>query len=775
MLKSKFFVCFLFFPLFAICQNNQQWKGYFSYNRITDLSEDSTTLFAASENAYFKKKLNANDITSINSIDGLKADEITAIYKSENFNITLVGNKSGFLLLIKNDGTILQKRGIIDEVPVSSLIKKINHFLEYNNKIYISCDFGISVFDLTTLEFGETYYMGPAGTTISVVQSTISNGFIYAATPFPSGGGIRRANLSNQFLDDFNQWIDISGFFWDGISAFNNQIFAIRNDNKLIKYDGVSFTQVAQYSQAVKDIRSNNNYLIVTTPDEFFVYNQTLQQIVHIFSNQILGDPVTFTCATVINDIIYIGTNERGVLSSSILNPTNLEEIKPDGPFLNYVFRVKTSPSALWALYGRYNRTYNPYNIEPPFGGPFRYPISKFNAQLGWSLIPFADMFGAKSLSNIAFNPNNENDLSVSSYFSGLLKVLDDVPTILYNQTNTGANGLQLTSNDDGIRVNGPAYDRDGNLWMTNNFSPTALKVRRANGSWQSYDLSLVIGETNVENYAILVVDKNGTKWIPSSRNGLIAYNDQLNNKSIVIKTEANGNLPDNDVRCVAIDTRNQLWIGTAKGLRIIQSVDQFLSEDEIQTSDIIIQEEINGQILNQELFFDQFILDIAVDGANRKWVSLADAGVYLVSPNGQETIFQFNKENSPLPSNNVNDIEVDGVTGEVFFATDKGLVSFKGTATKPSDDLNNVFVYPNPVRPEFTGTVKISGLIDKANIKITDIEGNLVYETTSAGGTIEWDTSAFGKYRVASGVYMIFIAAQDGIETKVKKVMIIR
>ena len=110
-----------------------------------------------------------------------------------------------------------------------------------------------------------------------------------------------------------------------------------------------------------------------------------------------------------------------------------------------------------------------------------------------------------------------------------------------------------------------------------------------------------------------------------------------------------------------------------------------------------------------------------------------------------------------------------------MFFATDKGLVSFKGSATKPSDDLSNVYVYPNPVRPEYTGTVKISGLTDKANVKVTDIAGNLVYETTAQGGTIEWDTTAFGKYKVASGVYMVFVAAQDGIETKVKKVMIVR
>ncbi len=172
---------------------------------------------------------------------------------------------------------------------------------------------------------------------------------------------------------------------------------------------------------------------------------------------------------------------------------------------------------------------------------------------------------------------------------------------------------------------------------------------------------------------------------------------------------------------------------------------------------------------------YEQFITDIAVDGANNKWIGTADSGLFLVSPNGQETKYHFTINNSPLPSNVINDIGINSATGEVFIATAKGLVSFKGTATAPNDDVSHAYVYPNPVRPEYQGTVKIAGLLDKANIKITDIEGNLVYETISEGGTIEWDTTAFGKYKVASGVYMIFISAQDGVETKVKKVMIIR
>jgi hypothetical protein len=127
-----------------------------------------------------------------------------------------------------------------------------------------------------------------------------------------------------------------------------------------------------------------------------------------------------------------------------------------------------------------------------------------------------------------------------------------------------------------------------------------------------------------------------------------------------------------------------------------------------------------------------------------------------IFSSNGQETIYHFTKDNSPLPSNTINDIEINETTGEIYFATDKGMISLKGIATKPADDLQNVYVYPNPVRPEYIRTIKIAQLVEKAVIKITDIEGNLVYETTSTGGTVEWDGTAFGSYKVASGVYMI-------------------
>jgi ligand-binding sensor domain-containing protein len=282
--------------------------------------------------------------------------------------------------------------------------------------------------------------------------------------------------------------------------------------------------------------------------------------------------------------------------------------------------------------------------------------------------------------------------------------------------------------------------------------------------------------ETILDNFANndfckIAIDKSGTKWIASYKNGVVAFNENTNIFKKLSEGIDAGNLPSIDVRAIAVDNRSQVWIGTNKGLRVLSSSGSYNSDDQMKANPIIFIEE--G--VAKELLFEQFITDIAVNGSNQKWISTADSGVFLFSSNGQETIYHFTTDNSPLPSNTVNDVEINATTGEVFFATNKGLVSFLGTSTKPADNLQAVYVYPNPVRPEFNGTVKVAGLISKANIKITDIEGNLVYETTSEGGTIEWDTTAFGKYKVATGVYMIFIAADDATETAVKKVMIIR
>lgn len=751
-----------FFQILSFSQSNLLFQGYFSYNEIKDVSETATQIYVASENALFSKNLVSNDIKTTNTIDGLSGETISNIYHSNSLNKTLVGYESGLLIVINDaDGSMFNAIGILQkEIP--SNIKRINHFMEKDGIAYISCNFGIVQFNINTSEFGDTYFLGTSVSDyIRVIQTTIFNNSIYAVT---QNNGIKKGDLNNPNLNDFSQWAVFNAGFWNGIGTLNNQLVASNTNNSLFKFDGATASTFFSVFETVLDFRIFNNNLIVTSGTKVIVFNNLLIPNFQISNSNITGVNPKFTCATYIDDTIYIGTLENGLYTTNASNTTIFENITPDGPLRNALFGINATSGNLWAVYGGYSSGYNPYAYNA-FNAPNQYGISKY-VNNKWLNIPYSQVLGAKALSKININPNNKNQVFISSYFSGLLKLENDVPTILYNTTNSGIEN----SFPNDIRLNGTAFDKTGNLWVTTSNIKNGLKFLKPNNTWQSVSLESIIG--NYQNNSIdnLVIDKNGTKWFSTNQEGVIGYNETGSIfKKMTLGTDL-GNLPIKNTRVVTIDNKNQLWIGTTKGLRVI-SVDSFNTTEQLNSLPIIILEE--G--LAQELFYEQFITDIVVDGANRKWVGTADSGVFLVSPNGQETLYHFTKDDSPLPSNTIMDIDINPENGEVFFATNKGMISFKGTSTKASDNLENVFIYPNPVRPEFLGTVKISGLLDKANIKISDIEGNLVFETTSEGGTIEWDTSAFGKYKVASGVYMVFISAQDGLETKVKKVMIIR
>lgn len=243
--------------------------------------------------------------------------------------------------------------------------------------------------------------------------------------------------------------------------------------------------------------------------------------------------------------------------------------------------------------------------------------------------------------------------------------------------------------------------------------------------------------------------------------------------------------MPSPSVKTIAIDRQGQLWLGTDKGIRVVYNTTQFLTNPEVDN--IIVLD--NGEA--SELLFQQYVTDIEVDGSNNKWIATLDTGLYYFSSDGQETIFHFTKDNSPLPTNGVLDVALDEVNGVVYIATEKGLLSFKSDASKPKTTLEDAFVFPNPVRPNYdiaTNKIKIRDISENVNIKITDIEGNLVAEAQSKtnarfkgynleidGGTALWNGKNLVGDTVASGVYLVMLNDLDTLETKVLKLMVIR
>ena len=250
---------------------------------------------------------------------------------------------------------------------------------------------------------------------------------------------------------------------------------------------------------------------------------------------------------------------------------------------------------------------------------------------------------------------------------------------------------------------------------------------------------------------------------------------------------EESKNMPTTRVISLALDNRNSLWIGTFRGLRVLYNTENFFTDDNVRVEEIIILEDGTAK----ELLFQQYISDIEVDGSNNKWVGTIGAGLFYFSSDGQETIFHFTKDNSPLPSDNISDISIDFSQGVVYIATERGLVSFSAGGSNTSEDLVDSFIYPNPVRPTFNivdEKVKIKGITDRINIKITDIEGNLVAEAQSGtnlryngynleidGGTAYWNGKNLANNIVASGVYLVMLSDLDTFETKVLKIMVVR
>jgi hypothetical protein len=226
--------------------------------------------------------------------------------------------------------------------------------------------------------------------------------------------------------------------------------------------------------------------------------------------------------------------------------------------------------------------------------------------------------------------------------------------------------------------------------------------------------------------------------------------------------------LPSTEVLSIAKDKSGFIWVGTSNGIGVIQCPHEVFSSgcDAIWP---IIKE---GNFANY-LFKGQEVRSIAVDGADRKWIATS-SGAWLVNTEGDKVIEHFTEENSPLLSSDVKTIAIDGKTGEVFFATVKGISSFRGTATNAEKTKNNVLVFPNPVPPAFNGNIGIRGLPENSIVKITETNGRLVYQTRSLGGQAIWNGKDYKGRQASSGIYIVIAEDENKQEKVVAKIVFI-
>jgi len=762
---KNFVLIFLIFPSIVLCQDfSDRWKGYFSYYNITDLDESGNKVYAAAENAYFIYDIPTQTLQTVTSIEGLSGNKISKIYHSENYGLTCIGYEDGLIqIVMDNNQNIFSVVDIRDKISISPNNKRINNFFEFEGKLYISTDFGIAEYSLQNLEFEDSFFIGTNGSQIQINQITILEGKIYAATSLE---GIKSADITSPNLIDFEVWQTEYTGNWKGVLNFSNTIFGLRNNNTISTLQNGTASIFNAVGSNVTGFNVSGEQLVITAANQVSAYNSELN--LEAFIDQLQDAEFSINTSVSSNGHYFLGHSSLGLLNFQDSSTTVFSELSPAGPLLNRIFSLEATASDLWVTFGEYDQFLNPFPLNSR-------GLSHLTEE-EWINIDVENLNNARELSNVSIDPSNPNRVFVSSFFDGLLEIENNELIQQYDSSNSIIEGVPSNINDN--RIGASVFDSQGNLYFTNSIAENQLKRLNANGEFVNIDMSDGYLNPTETSSSKMVIDNNNNIFIGTLKDGVVAYSPTTNTSALISSNIQGVEFPDTfnanpNITALEIDQNSRLWIGTQAGLRVMSNPTAIFNENQnVRVSPIII-EDVDG--LPQELLFEQFITDITTDGANNKWISTADSGVFQVSANGQDILNIFNVDNSPLPTNSVRTVSINQSTGEVFFGTTSGLLSYSSRVTSGNETLENLRAYPNPVRPNYTGLVIIDGLTNGANVKITDVSGNLVFEEFVDGGSLQWDTRAFGKHKVASGVYFIVVTGEDQIETKVGKIMIIR
>lgn len=729
------------------------WREHLPYQSAIDVTASNKKIYCATPYSLFSVDLSTNEVERISKVAGLSETGINAI----RFDSAV---QKLYIAYANSNIDIIDSKGIhnLADLKRSSISGDKNIYSIYpdNNLCYLSTGLGVIVLDANKLEVKDSWFIGANGGYVKTNGFTKNNGYFYAATE----AGLKKIDVNNNNPADFTNWQTISGT--NGLSssaakavvAFQNKTIVVQNDSLFVE-NGTVWSLFFTNNWPIVSVNVSENNLFVCQRQSNGA-SQVLMLNTDGSVQRTIQQPAVISFpknAISRNGVIWIADLYGGL---SKWNGSNYETFKPNSPADVATGAMTVYNNVVYATAGTVNSSWNyQYNRSGIFkladGSWTNY--NQFNFPVLDTLMDFI---------TIAVDPRDET-VWAGSYGGGLLHIKKNNQLEIFKQNSP----LGQSVGDPGsYRVAGLAFDTDNNLWISNFGADRELHVLKNNGTWISYTVPFFL---NLNAAAQIIIDDNNQKWITSPLgNGLLVFNDNntLDNTSddkwkIYKKGTGLGNLPSNDVMSIAQDKNGYIWIGTADGVGIIQCPD-VVFQSGCETIFPIIKE---GAFANY-LFKGQAVRSIAVDGANRKWMATT-SGAWLIGADGDKVIAHFTEDNSPLLSNNVKSIAINGKTGEIFFATAKGICSFRGTATEATETKNNVLVFPNPVSPSYNETIAIRGLPENSIVKITETNGRLVYQTRSLGGQAVWNGKNYKGNQASSGIYLV-IAEDDAKQEKV-------
>ncbi|MEJ5266040.1 MAG: two-component regulator propeller domain-containing protein [Bacteroidales bacterium] len=759
------------FPLFAQYRLAPgQWRDHLAYKRVKKIVPAENRIYCVSSSGLLYYNKIDNTINTLSKVQGLSDCAIATIaFDPKTQNLIIVYNDLNIDFLKNN--RIINYPVIKNKIGLTN--KKINNITVYNGKAYLSCGFGIVVIDLEKYLVTDTYYPGSGGQVEEVLDVAIDSEYIYAATL----NRIIRAQANDPFLVDYHRWqtvrfqapnalvrkleilngtlfawVDVDTYQSDSVVYFrNNQWSATPLPLEEIRAMNVSDNRLVVTGHSQYSMDANLNYLIVSSHywGQYAVYDKG-------------GD---LWVADTYRDLIRIKPSGSS------------EDINFNSPTFAKNVKVDVYNGQIWTVAGLLSPNWhNEYNKEG-FAGYINQQWFSFYSDVTPELENYFDFV------NVRINRFNPEQIYLAGWWAGLV-LYEKGKLTFFN----GANKNSTIEEDiywaGHSFVYGIDFDADGNVWVTNSRALRPLSVRKKDGTWKSFSLPYV----SVDNYYVgdIVATSWGHKWVIAARKPVLVVfddngtiDDERDDRTTTfdlgnLANSGNALINPGRLYCIREDRSGNLWVGTDAGpVEITGAQYIFDARDYVQARKILVSSNI-GENVGAYLLETEYINAIAVDGGNRKWLATQNSGVYLISPDGTQVLQNFTKDNSPLLSNTVLDIAIDHKSGEVYFATDKGLISYRGYATWSNDDFGDVYVFPNPVRENYTGDIVVTNLLTNAIVKITDVEGNLVYETRANGGQAVWDGKNLRGQRAKTGVYFIFCSNDDGSKTRVIKLLFI-
>jgi hypothetical protein len=759
-MKKLFYITGL--TLVCNCLSGQlpvgSWSDHLRYNTANSIAGNSEKIYASTGSSILVYNSKYNELRTLSPVNGLSQTGISSIGWSDEHSMLIIAYTNTNLDLV--DGNSVHN---IPDIYVRNIQgnNKINRIRTLGKYAYLATGFGIVVVDMVRMEIHDTWRPGPGADNNEVFDIAFGNSKIYAAT----GNGLWQADLSNQGLAYFGNWDQITSLpepdlkcthvIFSGETLYCNIsqgsagdiVYAINGGIRLFSfYSGVinSSFDIAPQGFTISSASSLKYY----KPD-----GSSLNTI----SSYGWGIP-DISQGIFTGNYLWVADKNYGLVKGE--NMTAFTSLSLPGPATNDVVNISSLNGKTILCAGGADKSWN--------GMKRSFQVSVHENNKFINIVQGTSTDAMRSF----IDPWNSSHFFISSWGSGLFEYENNTLMNHYNSSNSPLQISGTTGSE--IKVCGLAMDKLKNLWITQTNVTGSVKILKPGGSWIVYPLTIdarVIGD--------IISTENGQKWIilPGS-NGLYIIDD--NNTPDVFSDDRTRKLTVTDsddkvinsVLSAAEDLEGNIWIGTDQGPVIYFNTDHIF-EGDVRGYRIKVPRN-DGSGLADYMLGTESITAISVDGANRKWLGTKSSGAYMLSADGTAVIKNYNIQNSPIFSDSIASIAVDNKTGEVWFGTSEGVLSVREIATSGSQSFSDVYSFPNPVREDYSGNVTITGLMKDTQVKITDISGNLVYETMSEGGQASWDLTTYNGHRVRTGVYLAFCANNDGSESCVTKILVI-